>query len=322
MENINQNKAASVNQIEHARNNVPTSFNKLKGYIGNSMNGGHYRTIHFKKIMAGEKHAAMRLRMNIQMLAPLTPTFQNLKMTVRAFFVPNSRVWTNAEKYTAQNGGSTTDKIKEIPNLSGHSFGIISDSVGDYCTPTYNTTLWRDSLVSCYVPRPGVYNEYIYPQEQGAEEFIQSMPKMSALPLRGYKAIYNDYLRNKEFDEEITEYKGDTVSYQEMQTYMPQYEGLYGFKTGRAKRPDSYYTNYRTELQGFDVEYPPEEMDADQALVNWMNWEQKFAEAKSQAENVQKNPWAVIAEMRGSKILTEGKVQKLAKKRLTSIMQQ
>ena len=42
---------------------------------------------------------------------------------------------------------------------------------------------------------------------------------MSILPIRGRVAIYNDFLRNKEYDEERQEYKGDTVT--ETATFPP-----------------------------------------------------------------------------------------------------
>lgn len=38
-------------------------------------------------------------------------------------------------------------------------------------------------------------------------------------------------------------------------------------------------------------------------------WEHKIAEARSQAENAQRNDWDIIAEIRGSQLLSEGKVQ-------------
>lgn len=34
-------------------------------------------------------------------------------------------------------------------------------------------------------------------------------------------AIYNDFLRNKEYDEKIVEYNGNTVSNEEWQSYLP-----------------------------------------------------------------------------------------------------
>ena len=48
MENKNEKRAFTVNQIENDKPNVPNSANILTGYIANSMNGGHNRTIAWK----------------------------------------------------------------------------------------------------------------------------------------------------------------------------------------------------------------------------------------------------------------------------------
>ena len=49
-------------------------------------------------------------------------------------------------------------------------------------------------------------------------------------------------------------------------------------------------------------------------MINITEWEKKVAEYRSQAENAQENDWDIIAKIRGSKKLTEGKVQLLGTK--------
>lgn len=44
---------------------------------------------------------------------------------------------------------------------------------------------------------------------------------MSALGPRGFVELYNQHLRNKEYDDEITNYKTDTVTDAEMENYFP-----------------------------------------------------------------------------------------------------
>lgn len=311
---IRENKPWTKSQIEQQKPNVPVSDSILTGYFANSMNGGHNKVIYFKQIMAGERHKEFRLQGNFKLLTPKTPTYQNLNITFRTYFVPNSRVWTNAEKYTAQKGGSSEIKITEIPNAKGKILPFVSDSyVETDGTSIQNTTLWRDSYISSYYPRIGMYAYSL----SGGEDLFRTMPAVSILPLRGRKAIYNDYERNKEYDAELEEYKSDTVSNLEWQSYFPMEEGYMGACFMRAKRNDSYYTNYRTELQGFEDAYPPAEMSSDVALLNWAQWEMKIAEARSQAEDSQLNDWDVIAKIRGSKKLSEGKVQLIGERTVT-----
>ena len=310
MENdIQKQKPWTVSQIESEKPNAPRTKSVLSGYIAGSMNGGHNKVITWKKVMAGEKHYQYNLKLNMQMLTPLTPAYQNLKCTIRTYFVPNSRVWNNAEKYTAQKGGSAENKIKEIPNLKGKQIPNITDTQEmDYYNLT-DTSDWRDAFISSYIPRVGV--KWL----SGADEMTAGnviLPSINALPLRGRVAIYNDYERNKEYDPEEQEYKTDTVSQQEWDSYLPTKPQKRKFQQMRAKREDNYYTNYRTEYQGFESELPTPNDNS--SFIEWAQWEGKIAEARAQAENAQKNDWEIIAEIRGSKLLTEGKVQLIGKK--------
>ena len=294
----------SVSQIENSKPNVPRTASVLSGYLANSMNAGHDKVIAFKQVMAGEKHREYRLKACFQLLTPKTPAYQNLKITIRTYFVPNSRVWKNAEKFTAQKGGTAEVKIEEIPNLGGKQ--IPNAMQGSNYTVLTNTTAWRDSFISSYIPRIGTF-------VRGEEdEFF--MAKVSALPLRGRIAIYNDMERNKEYDEEYQEYNDDIVSTAEWNSYLPFNAGNFIKNSMRAKKPNSYFSDYRTDVQGFEATYPPDDMSSDMALMNWASWESKIAEARSEAENAQLNDWQIIAKIRGSKVLTEGKVQKIGEK--------
>lgn len=315
MNDIQSNKPFTINQISQKKPRTPTAASILTGYVANSMNGAMNRTIAFKKIMAGEKHREYRLQANIKMLTPLTPTYQNLKMTIRTYFVPNSRVWENAEKYTAQKGGYTVEKVMEIPNLGGKKIPKVANSSGQDQLEGLltQTTRWRDSFIASYIPRIGEFNAI--PSEQvGAAGYDLDqnsiLPKVSVLPLRGRIAIYNDMERNKEYDSELYEFNTDEVTEAEWQSYLPSSEtyamDIYNM---RGRKNNNYYTDYRTELQGMEEELPG--WNSDTGLLTWASVESKIAEYRSQAENAQKNDWEIIAELRGSKLLTEGKVQKI-----------
>lgn len=310
---IRENKPWTVSSISQEKPNVPVSDTILTGYIANSMNGGHNKVIAWKQVMAGEKHKEYRLQANFQMLTPKTPTYQNLIMTIRTYFVPNSRVWENAEKFTAQKGGSTETKITEVPNMGGQNFGTIpvEGKEENQITTFFNTTAWRDSFISSYYPRMGTFRTGTEGVEQ--DKFFATMPKVSVLPLRGRIAIYNDFERHKEYDNPLQEYKGDTVNGSEMLSYIPRTTNTFENMTMRARANDSYYSDYRTELQGFETNMPNGENSAE-SLLTWAQWESKIAETRTQAENAQKNDWEIISEIRGSKKLSEGKVQLIGKK--------
>lgn len=333
-------KPFSNNNIEHAKPIVPkTRPVVLKGSIGNSMNGGHNRTIAYKKVMAGEKHQQYNIRMQVKLLTPLSPNFQKLKLTVRSYFVPNSRVWLNADAFTAQNP-TNPSRPDEYPNLGGMTLPLsgAQQTAQDPMTgtqwgyiPITQTTFWRDAFISSYVPRLGTakVRNIAAPGAQTLQ-----FPKINALPLRGRVAIYNDFERNKEYDPLIEEYKGNFVTEQEMSNYLPVAEDGYTMTSDlwfpketegasetknadyyqmRAKKDNSYYTDYRTNAQGFDTTEGTPTFEAN-GLVNWADWEGLIAEARAQAENAQLNDWDIIAKIRGSKTLTEGKVQLIGQK--------
>lgn len=316
-----QQKPFTTSQIKEDRPSIPKSIgNDLGGgFIAGSMNGGINKVVFSKEIMAGERHTNFGLQLKVRLLTPKTPAYQNLRMTARAFFVPYSRVWTNAEKFQAQRGGATEDKITELPNFGGFQIPLVysgeTGSTDRQETLLSNTTIWRDSFISAFLPRMGLFET----RQENAFDSFRTLPKVNALKVRAIPAIYNDFLRNKEFDPEMPEYKSDTVSQEEFEYYMPKFDGAYpvngDFYQLRAKRDNSYYTDFRTELQGFEVDYPPEDMSSDASLINWMSkFEQLYDLAVSEANDAQKNYWDIIAEIRGSKVLTEGKVLKLAQK--------
>lgn len=316
MNNIQEQKPFTTNQISNPRPNVPKTVSKLSGYKANSFNGGKNKAVACEKIMAGSQDLHLRFKGNFKMLTPLTPVYQNLKLTARVYFVPDSRVWKNAEKYIAQRGGASEIKITEKPNFGGKMIPYVytpQEDVEDTKIHKYtsltNTELWRDSFISSYIPRIGTFNlkEKQINQNLTQEEIDKAtLPKIDALPLRGRIAIYNDLERNKEYEPEILEYNDDTVSNEEWQSYLPNGSN-YDFFTMRARRENNYYTDYRTEIQGFELDLP-EDLPASNSL-KWLAFENKLAESRAQANNAQKTDWEILKEIRGSKLLTEGKVQ-------------
>ena len=115
MLNIKEQTPAQKNQIQNEKPNIFKSANVLQGYFSNSCNGGMIKPIAYAPVMAGTKHLEYRIKACIRMQTPKTPVFQKLKANFKAFFVPNSRVWDDAEKFLSQKGGATEVKIKTIP---------------------------------------------------------------------------------------------------------------------------------------------------------------------------------------------------------------
>lgn len=305
-----------TNQIESQRPNVEKVPTVLSGYIANSMNGGHNRTIAFKKVMAGERHREYKMHLRIRTLTPQTPAYQNIKMTIRSYWVPNSAVWKNAEKYTAQKGGSTEEKIIEIPNYGGKKFPLIYSE--NYKVASYqHTTSFRDHWMSSYIPRVG-YNE-VY-EEQNQEQAEKPLPAASILPLRGRICIYNYLERNKEYDTELPMFDGDQVSTQEWNSYLGldtnSITSRIDIREMRARRDTSYYTDIRSEAQGQETDLAESfgKPNEETSLLTWMDYENKANELRQEATNAQKTTWQIISELRGSKKLDEARPSLIGQK--------
>lgn len=311
MKSLSNQTAPTKNQISNKKPDILKNANVLDAPLCTSFNGGHIRPICFAPIMAGTKAMKYNLQLNLRMLTPKTPTMQKLKLLIETYFVPNSRVWENAEKFTAQRQDDFTNKIQEEPNIGGQRFlwGSVNYLLEPAQCGIVDTTFWRDCWASTYLPR--------YQQGLTEDVAFRTLPKYSALPLRGFKAIYNDFLRNKMYDAPMEEYKTDQVTEEEWRTFQPK-ENInedeeWERNFPRAKRQNSYYTDYRTELLSIDEEFPTL-TDENTALSTLAEWQKLVAESRSEAENVEANDWDIIAKIRGSKKLTEGKVQLLGRK--------
>lgn len=305
LKSINEQSAPTKNQITSEKPSIIKNSNVLQGYFANSINGGHIKPITYKYVMAGEKHMEYRLQASIKMLTPLTPCYQRLKAVFKAYFVPNSRVWESAERFLSQKGGSTEPKIKKIPNIGGKQVPKFTTGLNDKQRnlTLFETDIWRDSWANCYIPKYLTgYN--------GAD--TKTFPEYSILPFRGFIAIYNDFERNKEYDNKLNEFRTDTVTDAEMRNIFYRNDGnQIDNYIIRGKRQNSYYTDYRTELLGEETAEPSATSGQ---LIELTEWEKKVAELRSQAENAQANDWDIIAKIRGSKKLSEGKVQLLGTK--------
>lgn len=312
MENRNKVHAPQVNPVKSTKPAIPTTANLLGGYIAGSMNAGHNRCIKCIPIMAGQKIYQYSPKLRISMLTPKTPAYQKLMGKLSLYFVPNSAVMKDWENFEAQIKNSTDITIQEEPNFGGKKIPVwtVNDENKPYKILCTNTLQWRDSWISSYIPRVGKF-EKIY--NENTTGF--TMPKYSALPARGLIKIYNAFLRNKEYDQKLTEYDDNTVSDAEWNSYMPnQYYGRTDLIEMRARRSENYFTDYRTQYQGLTDQEAPDLTNLNNNLVTWASWESKIAEGRSQAESANDNYWTRIAEIRGSQTAYQGKPQKLSEK--------
>lgn len=315
MENPSMQTPATVNQISQEKPNIERSFATLQGDISGSFNAAHNHTIAWFRVMQGQRIQEYKQHLSIKLLTPICPAYQELRCTVKSYFVPDKRVYKNSEEFIAQAGGTTKEKILKKPTLGGKRIPFIPSyqmgTVQSICLT--ETTAWRDSFISSYIPRVG-YLEYYDDTEQPWIVDGAILPDYDACLIRGRIAIYNDYERNKEYEEEITEYNSDEVSQTEWNSYLPTNAESFKRNSMRARRNNSYYSDYRLEMQGLEEELLSvlEDTSSQETLLTWNDIMQSVAEARAQAENAEKNPWDILHELYGTKRkLSEGKTQLL-----------
>lgn len=311
MENANKQTPATVNQITNTKPNIERTFATFDGNISGSMNAGHNKTIAWFRVMQGQRIQEYKQALKIKLLTPLTASFQDLKMTVKSYFVPDKRVYAKSEEFVAQNGGYSQLKVKKKPNTGGKIIPMIDyNQEQTHGVLLSDTTAWRDSWISAYIPRVGFTT--IHERQGKAYEMGVIMPEMDACLLRGRIAIRNDFERNKEHQEAWAEYNGETMSDTEWNSYLPTNNLKFIDCKMRARRNNSYFTDYRMNMQGFeeDLNVLIANTESQKMLLTWANAEAEIAEARSQAEMAQMNPWEVLHKLYGTaRKLSEGKTQ-------------
>lgn len=127
-------------------------------------------------------------------------------------------------------------------------------------------------------------------------------------------AIYNDFLRYKELVPEKTEYvNDDTVSQAEWDSYFPTDTEKLNYLKWRALLPDSYYTNFRVELQGMSTP-EPSMSNTSQNLLYWIQYENLTDYVRQQSLDSMKNDWEIVAELRGTRPALQKQVQIIGRK--------
>ena len=303
--------APQTNQVMNVTGKKPIAIkNELQGKIETSFNAATIKPIAWKPIMAGEKIEKYSLSGTIRMLTPFVPNMDALSLSIECYFVPHSRVWANAEKFTAAAARNGID-IKSNVQIPMTNPVIGYNDRGSGQSPRYipktDTTTWRDCPTSTYYPRLG---SGFRPTVSGT--FAWTKTKCSVLPLRAFFALYNDIWRHKELDTELIEYKVDTVSTAERQRYFPD-TSLNNFRfCPRSRKKNNYYTNYRIAKEAPMVASGGGQMEIAQvSLTTHAEWQKRVAEARAEAINAQKTDWEIIAELRGSQVALEGKCQKI-----------
>lgn len=135
----------------------------------------------------------------IRMSTPIAPIMDNIYLDIYAFFVPNRLTWQHWKEFMGENSsgaGIYSGTAYQIPMFNtytpgGSGLGIPVGSIGDHFgLPVHGADASKTSRVSC-------------------------------LPIRGYKLIYNRFFRDQNLIAPLTVNTGDTATGADRYDSMP-----------------------------------------------------------------------------------------------------
>jgi len=272
------------NLDQHVKSNSQKVSVELEsGKSAITMQGGSLVPIMYKEVLAGEYIEEWNINNLTRILTPKVPTMDKVFVNVQAYFVPHTRVWAGAERALANKTDADT-KINSLPTMS------IPATASQY-------SMFRFTLLSRY----GI------PNHAGALT-------INPLLLRGYRAIYNDFIRNKEYQAKLTEWNENTPTATETNhaiVYQANSINLIaGVNISNAYIPlqgqarKNYLTNVR---KANPMENSTQDEREDISLH--LDWQNRFKDEKQKLVNATKNDWDIIAEMGGTAPVRNDRVE-------------
>lgn len=175
-------KNASVDPHSFAmipRADIPRSKFRIDTAVKTTIDGSFLYPIFVDEVLPGD---AFNLRMTsfIRLATPTTPVMDNLRAETFWFFVPNRLVWNNWEKFQGEqtNPGDSISYV--IPQIVSPVGGYPALSIYDYMgLPTVGQVTAGQTVTH------------------------------SALPLRAYALIWNEWFRDENLQNSITNYRTD-----------------------------------------------------------------------------------------------------------------
>lgn len=172
----------SVNAHDFAmipRAEIPRSSFKMEKSYKTTFDSGYLVPFHLQEVLPGDS-IALRATAFARMSTPLYPIMDNLHLDTFWFFVPNRLVWNNWVKFQGEQDNPGDSISFTVPQQVSPAIGYALNSLQDYFgLPTVGTPA------------------------------ITAAVSHSALPLRAYNLIYNQWFRDENLQNSVTVDKGD-----------------------------------------------------------------------------------------------------------------
>lgn len=178
-----RNRSVDVHQFAMVpRADVPRSSFQIQHTHKTTFDGGYLVPVFVDEVLPGD---SFRLKMTAfaRLATPIFPVMDNMYLDSFFFFVPNRLVWSNWKKFMGEQvnpGDSISYTIPQmVSKASGYDVGSLQDYFG---LPTFGQVTATQTV------------------------------SHSALPLRAYNLIYNEWFRDENLQNSVVVDTGDSAS--------------------------------------------------------------------------------------------------------------
>jgi len=177
---MHRNQSVSTHQFAMVpRAEIPRSSFNIQTAHKTTFDAGNLIPVYVDEVLPGDTFN-LRMTAFARLATPLYPTMDNLFLDSFFFFVPNRLIWSNWQKFMGQqdNPGDSTSYV--VPTCTSPASGYAVSSLFDYMgLPTVGQVTAGQTVTH------------------------------SALHLRAYNLIYNEWFRDENLQNSITVNKGD-----------------------------------------------------------------------------------------------------------------
>lgn len=173
---MHRNKSVSVHQFAMIpRSDIPRSSFRMQKALKTSFDAGYLVPIFCEEVLPGDT-LNCRMTAFCRLATPIYPVMDNLHLETFFFFVPNRLVWENWQRFMGERDPNPDSSIDYyVPQVTSDVGGWPIGSLGDYFG----------------LPTVGQVNP--------SEEI-----DVSALPLRAYNLIWNEWFRDQNLQNSLT----------------------------------------------------------------------------------------------------------------------
>lgn len=197
-----RNKSVNLHHFSMIpRADIPRSRFKLQSTHKTTFDAGLLIPVYCQEVLPGDQ-ARVQMTAFARLATPIFPVMDNLYIDSFFFFVPNRLTWSNWVRFMGEQTNPSSSISFVVPTVTSPVGGYPTNSIFDYFG----------------LPTSG---------QVGAGNTITH----SALPLRAYNLIYNEWFRDENLIDSVTESTGDG----------PDAQSFYALRR-RGKRHD-YFTS-------------------------------------------------------------------------------